>query len=89
MLGIYSWLFVRMWIIAKLCLLQNKPFRSFLVWGVLLWVCLQVLIHMGVCLGMLPTKGMTLPLISYGGSSLLACLFAFGMVHQISREVIS
>ncbi|MBM4211860.1 MAG: putative lipid II flippase FtsW [Gammaproteobacteria bacterium] len=89
MLGIYSWLFVRMWIIAKLCLLQNKPFRSFLVWGVLLWVCLQVLIHMGVCLGMLPTKGMTLPLISYGGSSLLACLFAFGMVHQISREVTS
>ena len=87
MLGVFFWLVIRMWLIAKSCMLQNKPFRSYLVWGVILWICSQVFIHIGVCVGLLPTKGMTLPLISYGGSSLLACMVALGMVHQISQEV--
>jgi cell division protein FtsW len=89
MLGVFLWLVIRMWVISKTCMLQNKPFRSFLVWGVMLWICSQVFIHIGVCLGLLPTKGMTLPLVSYGGSSLLSCMLALGMVHQISREVSS
>jgi hypothetical protein len=42
MLGVFFWLVIRMWLIAKSCMLQNKPFRSYLVWGVILWICSQV-----------------------------------------------
>ena len=87
LLGTYMWLFARMWRIAKDCFLQDKPFRGYIVLGIAFWLSSQVIINLGVCLGVLPTKGMTLPLISYGGSSLLMSLLGIGLVCGIANEV--
>lgn len=65
---------------------EKDLFIVFAVSGLLMQIGIQALINMGVSLNLLPTKGMTLPLISYGGSSLLAIAFAFGMVLSLTRK---
>ena len=57
---------------------------SALILGLLLG--LQAMINMGVNMGMLPTKGLTLPFVSYGGSSLLVCCLAAGILLRIERD---
>jgi cell division protein FtsW len=52
-----------------------------------LWIGMQALVSMGVNLGMLPTKGLTLPLISAGGSSLIMTLAAIGVVLRVQWEL--
>jgi cell division protein FtsW len=59
-------------------------FSSYLALGVTCFLGLQVLINMGVVLGLLPTKGLTLPFISYGGSSLVMTLIGIGILCNIS-----
>ena len=54
--------------------------------GLLTMFGLQALVHMGSALHLLPTKGMTLPFISYGGSSLLSMSIAMGMVLSLTRR---
>ena len=66
---------------------MERPFAAFLVWGIGLWIGIQALVSMGVNLGMLPTKGLTLPLISSGGSSLLMTLAAIGVVLRVHWEL--
>ena len=61
-------------------------FGRHLASGVTLLIGIQVLINAGVVSGLLPTKGLTLPLVSYGGSSLLVSLIAIGILLSISRE---
>lgn len=60
-------------------------YARLLVVGILAWLSTQVLINVGAMLGLLPLKGITLPLISYGGTSMLFVLGAIGLVFQISR----
>ncbi|TVS10245.1 MAG: putative lipid II flippase FtsW [Wenzhouxiangella sp.] len=67
--------------------LMEKPFQAFLCWGVALWIGIQALVSIGVNLGMLPTKGLTLPLISAGGSSLIMTILAIGLVLRIQWEL--
>ncbi len=64
----------------------SEPFGQYLACGVTMLLGLQALINAGVVCGLLPTKGLTLPLISYGGSSLLVTLLAIGILLSISRE---
>ncbi len=66
---------------------MERPFAAFMVWGVGLWIGIQALVSMGVNLGMLPTKGLTLPLISAGGSSLILTLVAIGLVLRVHWEL--
>jgi len=54
--------------------------------GLLVQFGLQALINMGSALSLIPTKGMTLPFVSYGGSSLLALAFGMGMVLALTRR---
>ncbi|MDP0562305.1 MAG: putative lipid II flippase FtsW [Candidatus Endonucleobacter sp. (ex Gigantidas childressi)] len=61
-------------------------FHGFAAYGIALLFVIQVLINIGVNTGMLPTKGLTLPLISYGGSSLLINCLAFGILLRIDYE---
>jgi cell division protein FtsW len=61
------------------------PFARFLVVGVMAWFSTQMIINVGAMLGLLPLKGITLPLISQGGTSLVFLTAALGIVFQISR----
>jgi cell division protein FtsW len=59
---------------------------SFFAWGMLLFLILQALINIGVATGVFPITGMTLPFLSYGGSSLLVCSVAVGMIASVARQ---
>lgn len=62
-------------------------FGSYLALGVTLMISLQALINLGVVLGLLPTKGLTLPFISYGGTSLVTNLIGVGMLLHLSTHM--
>jgi cell division protein FtsW len=65
---------------------SDSLFVIYATGGLLTMFALQALVHMGSALNLLPTKGMTLPFISYGGSSLLSMSLAFGMVLALTRR---
>ncbi|MGH7232618.1 MAG: putative lipid II flippase FtsW [Nitrospiraceae bacterium] len=64
----------------------RDPFGRYLGLGITLLIGVQALINAGVVTGLLPTKGLTLPLVSYGGSSLLVSLLSVGILLSISRD---
>lgn len=66
---------------------REKFFLGYCGFGIGIWIAAQSLVSMGVNLGMLPTKGLTLPLISSGGSSAMLTLAALGLVFRISAEL--
>lgn len=65
---------------------QTEPFNRLVVIGVMLWIVLQAFINIGVVLGLFPVLGVPLPLISAGGSSLIATLGAIGLVLAMERD---
>jgi cell division protein FtsW len=82
LIGIYGFIILRGYNRLMDC---NNMFVVLAVGGLLSMFGLQALVHMGSALQLLPTKGMTLPFISYGGSSLLSMGFSFGMVLALTR----
>jgi cell division protein FtsW len=66
---------------------SDRPYAGFVAYGIGLWIGLQAMVSVGVNLGVLPTKGLTLPLISSGGSSMLMTLVALGVVLRIKYEL--
>ncbi|HEX4853488.1 putative lipid II flippase FtsW [Arenimonas sp.] len=66
---------------------MRRHFAGFCAFGVGLWVSLQSFVSIGVNLGLLPTKGLTLPLISSGGSSVLTTCMAIGLLLRVSYEL--
>jgi cell division protein FtsW len=71
---------------VKVALDARDLYSSYLALGLTCLIGLQVLVNMGVVMGLLPTKGLTLPFISYGGSSLVLNLFAIGILLNISSK---
>jgi cell division protein FtsW len=69
------------------CIEMRRHFAGYCALGLSLWVGLQSTVSMGVNLGLLPTKGLTLPLISYGGSSVAMTLASMGLLLRISYEL--
>lgn len=65
----------------------NNLFSAFVAYGIALLISAQVFINIGVTIGLLPTKGLTLPFLSYGGSSLIVCLMFMAMVLRIDNEL--
>jgi cell division protein FtsW len=76
----------RVMVIARRNELNNRLFAAYLGYGIAFLFLGQVLINMAVNVGLLPTKGLTLPFLSYGGSSLMACLAMFGVLLRIDIE---
>jgi cell division protein FtsW len=66
---------------------RGQRFAGYCAFGIALWLGMQTLVSIGVNLGVLPTKGLTLPLISSGGSSVLMTCAAIGFLLRISYEV--
>lgn len=60
-------------------------YSRFITVGVLVWLSVQMIINVGAMLGLLPLKGITLPFVSYGGTSVIFVMIAMGIVFQISR----
>jgi cell division protein FtsW len=85
-IALYSMLFYRAIRIALLAEKCGNRFAAYLAYGIGIWLAMQAVINMGVNMGMLPTKGLTLPLMSYGGSSLIICCMAIGLLLRIHYE---
>jgi cell division protein FtsW len=80
-------LITRIMVIGVMAHRRDRAFAGFVAYGIGLWIGLQALVSVGVNLGALPTKGLTLPLISSGGSSMLMVLLALGVVLRIKYEL--
>ena len=82
-IGLYGWIIIRGIAIAR-----NAPdlFGAYLAAGLTIAMGLQIVVNMGVTLGLLPTKGLTLPLLSYGGTSLLLNMASIGILMNISAS---
>jgi cell division protein FtsW len=65
---------------------RGARFAAYVAYGIGLWIGLQAFINIGVNVGLLPTKGLTLPFMSYGSNSLIVCLLAVGMLARIQFE---
>ena len=65
----------------------NQQFAAFVAYGIALLMGIQAFINMGVNMGLLPTKGLTLPLVSYGGSSLLVSCLCVGILLRIHADM--
>jgi cell division protein FtsW len=71
---------------GNLCIQIDKPFEGYLAYAIGIWFCFQTVVNVGASIGMLPTKGLTLPFISYGGSSLWVMTAAAMILIRIDHE---
>ncbi len=85
-IGLYLALIVRGFGIARRAADAALHFQAYLAYAIVIWIGLQALINIGVNMGVLPTKGLTLPLMSYGGSSLVVTLAAIAILLRVHHE---
>ncbi len=86
LIGLYGLFALRCFSIGKMTLIGQQAFAAYLAYGVGLLITFQAVINIGVNMGALPTKGLTLPFISYGGNSILSMSFAVGLLLRVYRE---
>jgi len=82
----FFWLTRRIFVIGRQAVVLDRVFAGLMVQGIGIWFGGQALINMGVNLGALPTKGLTLPLLSYGGSAILMNMIALAIVLRVDIE---
>jgi len=87
MVGLFAVLLWRAYAISAAAAAAGRVFAACLAFGIGTWIGLQAFINMAVNMGLLPTKGLTLPLVSYGGSSLLVTGAAIGLLLRIHYEL--
>ncbi len=85
-IGLFVWIVVRAFAIGRHACLHERHFAALAAQGIGIWLGFQALINMGVNLGLLPTKGLTLPLMSYGGSGLVVNFVALAILLRIDWE---
>ena len=83
---LFVWLIMRAFVIGRLAAKLGNPFSALAAQGIGIWIGVQALINMGVNMGVLPTKGLTLPLLSFGGSSITANCIALAVILRIDWE---
>ncbi|MDO9568179.1 MAG: putative lipid II flippase FtsW [Hydrogenophaga sp.] len=86
LIGLFMWLTRRILHIGRQAIALDQVFAGLVAQGVGLWIGFQAFINIGVNLGALPTKGLTLPLMSYGGSAILLNLIAIAIVLRVDYE---
>jgi len=85
-IGMFAWIVIRSFGIAKEAIANERYFAALLSQGLGVWMGVQGIINMGVNMGLLPTKGLTLPLLSFGGSGILANCVAMAIILRIDFE---
>ncbi len=86
LLGLYFWLVLRALKIGRQAMEQERFFEGFFAYAIAIWVAFQTAVNVGVASGAFPTKGLTLPLVSYGGSSLWIMIIALMVLVRIDFE---
>ncbi len=90
LIGLLSLIFVMVFRALKLgnrAIKLNRPFEAYFSYGIGIWFSFQTAVNVGASSGMLPTKGLTLPLVSYGGSSLIVMTIAVCVLLRIDYEL--
>ena len=87
LIGLFVALLWRVFRLAMHASEMDRCFEAYLAIGIGTWLGLQAFINVGVNMGILPTKGLTLPLISYGRSSLIVTMIAIGLLLRIHHEL--
>lgn len=83
---LFAWMVWRAFMIGRRASDLERPYAALVAQGIGLWIGVQVIINMGVNMGVLPTKGLTLPLLSFGGSAILATCCALAVLLRIDWE---
>jgi cell division protein FtsW len=85
-IALFAWIVARAFSIARQAAARERHFAALTAQGVGIWLGFQAFINMGVNMGLLPTKGLTLPLMSYGGSGLVVNFVALAILLRIDWE---
>jgi len=83
---LFTWLVVRAFVIGRQAATRERYFPALVAQGIGVWLGIQTFINMGVNMGVLPTKGLTLPLMSFGGSSIVANCIALAVLLRVDWE---
>lgn len=86
-LALFAWLAARLFVLGMRGLRVGQDFAAYCLFGIGIWISVQAMVSIGVNLGVLPTKGLTLPLISSGGSSMLMTMAAIGLAVRAGFEI--
>jgi cell division protein FtsW len=85
-LALFVWLLFRGWAIGRQAARLSRPFAALVAHGIGVWIGVQAFINIGVNMGVLPTKGLTLPLLSFGGSGIVASCIAIAILLRVDYE---
>jgi cell division protein FtsW len=85
-IALFAWVVLRAFAIGRQAALRDRHFAALTAQGIGIWIGFQALINMGVNMGLLPTKGLTLPFMSFGGSGLVANSVALALLLRIDWE---
>jgi cell division protein FtsW len=85
-LALFVWVLTRCYAIGRQASSLGRPFAALTALGIGVWLGVQAFINVGVNMGVLPTKGLTLPLLSFGGSGLVANAIAIALVLRVDYE---
>ena len=85
-IGAFAWIVMRAFVIGRRATSLERYFAALVAQGIGLWIGVQAIINVGVNTGMLPTKGLTLPLVSFGGSALASTCGALAILLRVDWE---
>ncbi len=83
---LFGWLIVRAFAIGRQSVMLDRMYAALVAQGIAIWLGVQAMINIGVNMGVLPTKGLTLPFLSYGGSGVVANCVAIAILLRIDWE---
>lgn len=85
-IGLFAWLVIKAFAIGRIAASMERYFPALVAQGVGIWIGVQTLVNLGVNMGVLPTKGLTLPLLSFGGSGIVSNCIALAMLFRVDFE---
>lgn len=86
-IALFIYIFIKGMNLGKKAFVKEQFFAAYVAYGMAMLIGFQAFINLGVNMGLLPTKGITLPFVSFGGSSLLACSIAVALLLRVHHEM--